>query len=87
MRRSLAILIIVLGLLASTGCVEVKPWQREVLRIIRNIAQYFYPQQQTKVMNEGCACFVHYHIVNALRDKGLLTDGAMIEMPSDESAV
>src|SRR5690606_3052197 len=34
-----------------------EPWQREVLRIVRVIAQYFYPQRQTKVMNEGCATF------------------------------
>ncbi|TMV08444.1 SpoVR family protein [Ruegeria sediminis] len=57
-----------------------KHWQREVLRIVRNIAQYFYPQRQTKVMNEGCACFVHYHITNALHGAGLLTDGAMLEI-------
>jgi spore cortex formation protein SpoVR/YcgB (stage V sporulation) len=54
-------------------------WQRELLRIVRNIAQYFYPQKQTKVMNEGCATFVHHHIMNALYDKKLLTDGAMLE--------
>ena len=36
-------------------------WQRELLRIVRNVAQYFYPQRQTKLMNEGCATFVHYH--------------------------
>ncbi len=54
-------------------------WQRELLRIVRNIAQYFYPQKQTKVMNEGCATFVHHHIMNALYDKGLMTDGAMLE--------
>ena len=64
-----------------------EPWQREVLRIIRNIAQYFYPQKQTKVMNEGCACFVHYRIVNALSEKGLLTDGAMLEILHHHSNV
>ena len=32
-------------------------WQRELLRIVRHISQYFYPQQQTKMMNEGCATF------------------------------
>jgi len=57
-----------------------KPWQREVLRIIRNIAQYFYPQKQTKLMNEGCACFVHFHIVNALHRQNLLSDGALLEI-------
>lgn len=54
-------------------------WQREVLRIVRKIAQYFYPQYQTKVMNEGWASFCHYYIMNRLYDKGLLTDGAMLE--------
>ncbi|MEM1409540.1 MAG: SpoVR family protein, partial [Pseudomonadota bacterium] len=40
---------------------SLKVWQREILRIVRNIAQYFYPQKQTKVMNEGCATFVHHY--------------------------
>ena len=57
-----------------------KPWQREMLRIVRNIAQYFYPQKQTKLMNEGCACFVHFHIVNALHEMRQLDDGAMLEI-------
>src|SRR4051794_26871671 len=33
-----------------------KPWQRDVLEIIRDEAYYFAPQGQTKVMNEGWAC-------------------------------
>ena len=57
-----------------------RPWQREVLRIVRNIGQYFYPQKQTKLMNEGCATFVHFQIVNRLHERGLLTDGAMLEI-------
>ncbi len=55
-------------------------WQREIIHIVRNIAQYFYPQKQTKVMNEGCACFVHFYILNTLYDKGLLAEGAMLEI-------
>ena len=38
---------------------RLKPWQRELLRVVRHIAQYFYPQSQTKVMNEGTATYVH----------------------------
>jgi len=56
------------------------PWQKEVLRIVRFLAQYLYPQKQTKVMNEGCACFVHYFIINRLLEKGLITNGAYMEM-------
>ena len=58
---------------------RLQPWQREILRIVRIIAQYFYPQQQTKVMNEGCATYTHYRIMNRLHEKGLLTDGNMVE--------
>jgi spore cortex formation protein SpoVR/YcgB (stage V sporulation)/intein/homing endonuclease len=33
----------------------------------------------TKVLNEGWASFTHYYIMNRLHEKGLLTDGAMLE--------
>ncbi|MGJ8692606.1 MAG: SpoVR family protein [Thalassotalea sp.] len=56
-----------------------KPWQRELVRIVRKISQYFYPQKQTQVMNEGWACFWHYSILNHLYDEGLVTDKFMME--------
>ncbi|MFH1805170.1 MAG: SpoVR family protein [Pseudomonadota bacterium] len=62
-------------------------WEREIVRIVRNIGQYFYPQKQTKVMNEGCACYVHYHIMNALYDRGQITEGAMMEFIDYHSRV
>jgi spore cortex formation protein SpoVR/YcgB (stage V sporulation) len=62
-------------------------WQRELLRIVRLLAQYFYPQRQTKMMNEGCATFVHYEILNRLYDRGLLTDGSMLEFLHSHSSV
>jgi stage V sporulation protein R len=40
-----------------------EPWQRELARIVRKLAQYFYPQRQTQVMNEGWATFWHYTII------------------------
>ncbi|SDR68369.1 SpoVR like protein, partial [Halopseudomonas xinjiangensis] len=48
-------------------------WQREVVRIVRKIAQYFYPQRQTQVMNEGWATFWHYTLLNHLYDEGKVT--------------
>jgi len=59
---------------------KLQPWQREILRIVRNISQYFYPQKQTKVMNEGCATMVHYHIIHQLHERKLITDGAFMEI-------
>jgi len=58
---------------------RLRPWQREVLRIVRQIAQYFYPQGQTKLMNEGCATYCHYRIMHALRERGLIGEGALLE--------
>jgi len=55
------------------------PWQRELARIVRKLAQYFYPQTQTKVMNEGWATFWHHRLLNQMYDDGWLTDGVMIE--------
>lgn len=36
-----------------------KPWQHDVLAIIREEAYYFAPQGQTKIMNEGWASYWH----------------------------
>ena len=59
-----------------------KAWQRETLRIVRNLAQYFYPQRQTKVMNEGCATFVHHTIMNMLYDRGHDQRGLVAGIPA-----
>ena len=36
------------------------PWKRDILEIIHMEAEYFIPQMQTKIMNEGWASFWHY---------------------------
>jgi len=62
-------------------------WKREIIRIVRKISQYFYPQMQSQVMNEGCATFFHHKIIHALHDKGILTDGAMLEFYTSHTNV
>jgi spore cortex formation protein SpoVR/YcgB (stage V sporulation) len=56
-----------------------KPWQRELVRIVRKMAQYFYPQRQTQVMNEGWASFWHYTLMNELYNRGKVTEGFILE--------
>lgn len=56
-----------------------EPWQREIVRIVRKIAQYFYPQKQSQVMNEGWATFWHHRLLNQMYDDGFLADGVMVE--------
>jgi stage V sporulation protein R len=40
-----------------------KPWQRDILSIVRDEAYYFAPQAQTKIINEGWASFWHSTIM------------------------
>ena len=55
------------------------PWQRELTRIVRKLSQYFYPQVQTKVMNEGWATFWHHTLLNRMYEKRLVNDAFMLE--------
>ena len=58
-----------------------------MIRIVRKTAQYFYPQGQTKVINEGCATHSHYEIINKMYEEGYLTDGFMMEFFHNHSNV
>ena len=64
-----------------------EPWQREIVRIVRKIGQYFYPQRQTQVMNEGWATFWHYTLLNHLYDEGFVSDGFMMEVLQSHTGV
>ena len=66
---------------------KLEDWQRELLRVVRMMAQYFYPQRQTKMMNEGCATFVHYEILNRMYERGQITEGSMLEFLHSHSSV
>lgn len=58
----------VVGFLLQHANLEV--WEADLLSIVREEAYYFAPQAQTKIINEGFACFFHSKIMTerALRD-------------------
>lgn len=62
-------------------------WQRDLLRMTVQLATYFYPQRLTKMMNEGCATFVHYQMIHRLEDMGLMSSGQMLEFYASHSGV
>lgn len=66
---------------------KLKGWERELVRIVRKVAQYFYPQGLTKVMNEGWATFWHYTLLNRLYEKKLVDDGFMLEILTSHTNV
>lgn len=45
---------------------HLEEWQKDLLTIAHEQAQYFIPQIETKIMNEGWASYWHREILNAL---------------------
>ncbi|PTQ57479.1 MAG: Stage V sporulation protein involved in spore cortex synthesis (SpoVR) [Candidatus Carbobacillus altaicus] len=43
-----------------------EPWQRDVMTIVHDEMRYFWPQIETKIMNEGWATYWHQRIMRAL---------------------
>ncbi len=41
-------------------------WHKDLLQIVHEEAQYFIPQIETKIMNEGWASYWHHKIMNSL---------------------
>ncbi|WP_188455536.1 SpoVR family protein [Virgibacillus oceani] len=50
---------------------ELEDWQRDILTMMREEMQYFWPQLETKIMNEGWASYWHQRI---LREMDLTSD-------------
>lgn len=45
---------------------QLEEWQKDILQIVEEESQYFYPQIETKIINEGWATFTHYTILKNL---------------------
>lgn len=54
-------------------------WEREIVRIVRKVSQYFYPQRQTQLLNEGFATFTHHLLMTEMHTQGLIDDGSYLE--------
>ena len=54
-----------LAFLADTS-LHLEDWERELLILVAEDAQYFMPQIRTKIMNEGWASFWHYRLMHEL---------------------
>ncbi|MGN2336893.1 SpoVR family protein [Clostridium cagae] len=54
---------------------DLQEWERTVLKIVKRETEYFLPQMETKIMNEGWASYTHYNILKELN----LPDGLHFE--------
>ena len=64
---------------------NLEEWQRDILLVVRDEMQYFVPQMQTKVLNEGWACLVGSSLV--CTERGLLRYDALHERLAGGEAV
>ncbi|MDX8045667.1 SpoVR family protein [Gracilibacillus sp. S3-1-1] len=62
---------------------ELEDWQRDILTMMREEMLYFWPQLETKIMNEGWATYWHQRIVRELD----LTSEETIEFASLNAGV
>lgn len=66
---------------------DLDDWQREIIRIVRKIGQYFYPQRQVQIMNEGFATATHANLVHIMDERGLVDEAFMLEFVDKHSGV
>lgn len=59
----------------------VERWERDILEIVREEAYYFWPQGQTKIMNEGWASYWHSRVMT-----GFALDGDEVVDYADRNA-
>lgn len=50
-------------------------WQKDILEVLRNEGQYYWPMMKTKYMNEGWATYWHQIIMDRLFEEKLLDTG------------
>ncbi len=62
---------------------ELKDWQRDIISVVRQEMLYFWPQIQTKIMNEGWATYWHLRIIREMD----LTEDEVIEFSKMNAGV
>ncbi len=63
------------------------PWERELLRIVRVLGQFWYPSMQISVVHESAAVYTHMYTMRRLYEKGFITEAAMLEVADINSGV
>lgn len=68
-----------LWFISTHSPLPLKDWQQDIINIVRELNLYFYPQKETKIMNEGWAALFHQKIIREMGEKGLITDDEFIQ--------
>jgi len=65
----------ILGFISENG--KLPDWKKDIIEIIRDEGQYFWPQIQTKIANEGWACVTGDTLIDT--PEGLMTAKELVE--------
>lgn len=76
-----------LWMIAEFSPNQLSDWQKDVLYIVRSEQQYFVPQMQTKIMNEGWAAYWHQKIMRKMFEAGKLSISDSINFARMHSGV
>lgn len=69
----------ILWVIANFSPKPLEDWQRDIIEIVRDESLYFFPQMQTRIMNEGWASYWHVQIMRELGAKGKLRPEEEVE--------
>ena len=58
---------------------KLEEWEREIVRIVRKLSQYFYPQAPDEGDERGLGDVLALHDLNRLHEQGQVDDGFMFE--------
>jgi stage V sporulation protein R len=58
-------------------------WQRDIISVVRNEMLYFWPQMETKIMNEGWATYWHLRLMREIN----LTEDEVVEFAKMHAGV
>lgn len=65
---------------------DIEPWKKDIFEIIREESFYFYPQYNTKILNEATAVFAHTELALMAKDT-LLPSGDFLDYMALHSGV
>jgi stage V sporulation protein R len=72
-----------LMLFVTNNSTELEDWQRDIMSVIRQEMLYFWPQMETKIMNEGWASYWHLRIMREIE----LDEAETIELAKMHSGI
>lgn len=67
--------------------IQLPSWQKEIMRIVRIVSSYFYPQVLCKLLHEAWASYVHYTLCTELWEQGYIDSESYLSIKHSHTQV